>query len=50
MVHVSTTAEIGEVSVRALRDVAVLDVLQEVKFEGCLRQRSSASVRVIAAM
>ena len=36
MVHVSTTAEVGEGSVRALRDVAVLDVLEEVKFEGLL--------------
>jgi hypothetical protein len=36
MVHVSTTTEISEGSVRALRDVAVLDVLQEVEFEGLL--------------
>src|SRR5262249_1159401 len=36
MVHVSTTAEISEVGVRALGDVAVLDVLQEVEFEGLL--------------
>src|SRR5215510_14226888 len=36
MVHVSTTAEISEVGVRALGDVAVLDVLQEIEFEGLL--------------
>src|SRR5262245_50879491 len=36
MVHVSTTAEVGEGSVRTLRDVTVLDVLQEVEFEGLL--------------
>ncbi len=36
MVHVSTTAEVSEVGVRALRDVAVLDVLEEVEFEGLL--------------
>src|SRR5262249_28419399 len=33
MVHVSTTTEVSEVSVRALGDVAVLDVLEEVEFE-----------------
>src|SRR5919199_2098510 len=36
MVHVSTAAEVGEVGVRALGDVAVLDVLEEVEFEGLL--------------
>src|SRR5262245_52761252 len=36
MVHVSTTAEISEVGMRALGDVAVLDILQEVEFEGLL--------------
>src|SRR5438874_9918687 len=36
MVHVSTTAEVGKIGVRALRDVAILDVLQEVEFEGLL--------------
>src|SRR5262245_38239301 len=36
MVHVSPTAEVGEGSVRALRDVAILDVLQKVEFEGLL--------------
>src|SRR6266567_8678294 len=36
MVHVSTTAEVSEVSVRALGDVAVLDVLEEIEFEGLL--------------
>src|SRR5262245_54290976 len=34
VVHVPTSAEVREVGVRALRDVAVLDVLQEVEFEG----------------
>ena len=36
MVHMSTTAEVGEFGVRALRDVTVLDVLQKVEFEGLL--------------
>src|SRR5215510_9297182 len=36
LVHVSTTAEISEVGVRALGDVAVLNVLKEVEFEGLL--------------
>jgi hypothetical protein len=36
MVYVSTTAEISKVGVRALRDVTVFDVLQEVEFEGLL--------------
>src|SRR5438445_2921011 len=33
MVHVSAAAEVSEVSVRALRDVTVLNVLEEVEFE-----------------
>src|SRR5215471_9008290 len=36
MVHVSTTAEVSEVGVRALRDVTVLNILEEVEFEGLL--------------
>src|SRR5713226_2763060 len=36
MVHVSTAAEISEIGVRTLGDVAVLDVLEEVEFEGLL--------------
>src|SRR5215471_5946244 len=36
MVYVSTTAEVSEVGVRALGDVVVLNVLQEVEFEGLL--------------
>jgi hypothetical protein len=36
MVYVSTTAEVSEGGVRALRDITVLDILQEVKFKGLL--------------
>ena len=36
VVHVPTTAEVSEGGVRALGDVAVLDVLEEVEFEGLL--------------
>src|SRR5262249_18042657 len=36
MVHLPATAEVREVSMRALGDVAVLDVLEEVEFERLL--------------
>src|SRR5262245_39635159 len=36
MVHVSATAEISEGGVRALGDIAILNVLEEVKFERLL--------------
>src|SRR4029453_17226897 len=36
MVHVSTTTEVSEGRVRALGEVAVLDVLEEVEFERLL--------------
>src|SRR5262245_58282151 len=36
MVYMSTTAEVGEVGVCTLGDVAILDLLQEIEFEGLL--------------
>ncbi len=37
VVHVTAAAEVGEVGVRALRDVALLEVGEEVELEGLIR-------------